>query len=115
MEYDGRLDDNASIHRKAQTTVQQIAQDARNVTNTDAKRKMESHAAHCETKYELDAMIGIAQTQDGIPIAPEQLDSNPYLLNCRNGVVDLPTGKLREHRECKHLLLTKMAATNYDV
>ena len=28
---------------------------------------------------------------------PERLDAHPYLLNCRNGIVDLQTGDLRGH------------------
>jgi P4 family phage/plasmid primase-like protien len=38
-------------------------------------------------------------------------DSNPYLLNCQNGIVDLRTGELREHDPGE--LITKVTAVDY--
>lgn len=62
----------------------------------EAKRtldtKMGDFARRSETEYQLEAMIGIAQTLDGMSVMPDNLDSNPFLLNCKNGVVDLKSG-----------------------
>ena len=43
-------------------------------------------------------MIARAGLEPGVSLDSSQLDSNPWLLCCRNGVVDLRTGQLREHR-----------------
>jgi putative DNA primase/helicase len=74
---------------------------------------MQDFARRSETKYQLEAMIGIAQTLAGMSVMPDNLDSNPYLLNCKNGVIDLKNGTLMPHDKCLGLLLTKMAPVNY--
>lgn len=38
-----------------------------------------------------------ASSQPGIRVDVAQLDADPYLFNCRNGVVDLHTLELRQH------------------
>ena len=44
------------------------------------------------------AMVKLAQSEPGIPVSPQELDHDPYLLNCPNGTVNLRTGELHEHR-----------------
>jgi putative DNA primase/helicase len=56
-------------------------------------------------------MIDLARSEPGIPVLPEQLDRDPWLLNVRNGTLDLRTGLLRPHTQAD--LLTKMAAVEY--
>jgi P4 family phage/plasmid primase-like protien len=60
----------------------------------------------------IHAMVDLARSEHGIPVSPEQLDANPWLLNCRNGTIDLRTGHLRPHRRGD--LLTKHIPLNYD-
>ena len=48
----------------------------------------------------------------GIPVLPEQLDTDRWLLNVLNGTIDLRTGDLREHR--RENLITKLAPVIYD-
>ena len=40
----------------------------------------------------------LREAQPSLAITPEALDTDPWLLNFRNGTVDLRTGLLREHR-----------------
>src|SRR5262249_21690875 len=42
-------------------------------------------------------MLKLLQCLPGIPVLPDQLDCEPWLLNCANGTLDLRTGKLRAH------------------
>jgi len=42
-------------------------------------------------------MVTVAKTDPGICIEAAKLDTDPYLLNCLNGTIDLRTGKLRTH------------------
>lgn len=44
-------------------------------------------------------------------VAPEKFDSDPYLLNCPNGVVDLRTGDIGDHNP--KLRMTKIAKVPY--
>lgn len=43
-------------------------------------------------------MIARACLEPGVSADPSEFDSNPWLLGCRNGVLDLRNGQLREHR-----------------
>ena len=47
-----------------------------------------------------------------VPTHPDELDTQPMLLNCGNGTIDLETGKLQKHRQQD--LITKITNTNYD-
>lgn len=54
----------------------------------------------------------IARAQAMLPINQEELNSHGYLLNCKNGVVDLKTGRLLEHD--RNYLMTKNTHISYD-
>ena len=57
-------------------------------------------------------MLGLAEKEVGIPVTPEELDADPWLLNVTNGTIDLRTGELREHRP--EDLITKLVPVDYD-
>ena len=59
----------------------------------------------------IEHMIQLARSDAKISVGPDGLDADPWLLNCRNGTVDLKTGSLLPH-DRKHLL-TKIAAVDY--
>jgi len=54
-------------------------------------------------------MVELAKPE--IPASPEELDADPWLLNCESGTIDLRTEELREHR--REDLITKMAPVEY--
>ena len=43
------------------------------------------------------AALRLAQTEPGMPVLPEQLDSDPWLFNLKNGTLDLKTGLVKPH------------------
>jgi putative DNA primase/helicase len=47
-----------------------------------------------------------------VSCASEDLNADPFLLNCGNGTLDLRSGLLREHRQSD--LITKLVPTSYD-
>jgi putative DNA primase/helicase len=57
-------------------------------------------------------MIYLDQSEPGIPDLPGEMDTNPWLLNVQNGVLDLRTGKLLAHDPER--LITKLVPTKYD-
>lgn len=56
-------------------------------------------------------MLSLARSETNIPILPDSLDSHAWLLNCKNGVVDLRTGKRTPHDRGHYL--TKLAPHDY--
>ena len=58
-------------------------------------------------------MIALAQSEPGIPVLPEQLDSDPMLFAMANGVIDLENGHFHDHH--RDDLTTKHSPVAYDV
>jgi len=58
----------------------------------------------------IKAMITL--TQPDCSISPDDLDSNPWIINCINGTIDLKTGALLPH--CKTDYITKRCPIAYD-
>jgi putative DNA primase/helicase len=69
-------------------------------------------AKRAESSSAVKGALILAATEPEIAITPDRLDAHPYLLNCRNGVVDLQTGELLDHDPA--LLLTKVAGARYE-
>ena len=60
----------------------------------------------------INAMIDLAPPIDGMNADSSEFDTNPYLLNCKNGVVDLLKLELLSHDP--DLKQTKLADVKYD-
>ena len=58
------------------------------------------------------AMVELARTESGIPVAVSKLDSDPWILNALNGTIDLRTGDLSPHDP--EQLITKLLPADYD-
>jgi putative DNA primase/helicase len=108
-----RVDKNGAIHRKAHQTIREMGREAKKIKDKNLKSLAECHARRSETKYELESMIDIAKKLNGVSVTPDELDANPMLLNCENGVIDLRNGSLIPHSDSRKLLLTKIAPVNY--
>lgn len=68
------------------------------------------HAQRTNSRKGLEAFLSIAGRTK--TVSNSSLDTQPYLLNCRNGTLDLRTGELRDHdREDR---ITKMVNAEYD-
>ena len=69
-------------------------------------------ALRSESAPRVNAVVEMARNEPGIPVAVSELDSDLWLLNCRNGTLDLRNGgKLHEHR--REDLITKVAPVEY--
>jgi putative DNA primase/helicase len=65
-----------------------------------------------ESSAAIRGVLTLASTAEGIAVTPDDLDADPFLLNCANGTLDLRTGQLGEHDPAH--LLTKMTRAAYD-
>jgi putative DNA primase/helicase len=88
------------------------------MTNTTRKKQLDQATkvmAWClksEAAPRINAMLDMARSEPGIPILPEELDRDTWLLNCPNGTLELKTGKLRDHRREDYI--TKLCPTPFD-
>jgi len=67
------------------------------------------HVCESATVSRLRAMIALAGPE--LPIRVEDLDRDSWALNCKNGTVDLTTGKLRPHDRADGI--TKLCPTEF--
>ncbi len=115
MHWDGSrwlFDEDGHMFRLAKQTARSISQEATNENDEARRRALLQHALKSENKQQLDSMIQVAKTEEGITISQSQLDQNKYLLGVANGVVNLSTGGLID--SSKESLITKRAGTQFD-
>ncbi len=114
LAWDGRrwrLDDSGEVIRRAKATISDLYREA--ATLDDATRKdLVKHALRSEAGARIRAMVDLAESEPGIPVRPDELDRDPWLLNCENGTIDLRTGRLRPHNPADRI--TKLAPVAYD-
>ena len=113
--YDGtrwKWDDSGEVLRLAKDTVASIYQEAAQAADTDTRKQLAAHAARSESEARLQAMVSLAQSEEGIPVTPAQLDVDTFKMNVRNGTLDLLTGLLLPHDPAD--LITKMAPVTVD-
>ncbi len=80
--------------------------------DTERSTELQKHATRSRSAAGLANMVRVARALPGITIRPEQLDADPWLFCCANGVLDLHTLELRPHE--RDLLLTKVSTVRYD-
>ncbi len=112
LHYDGTRWRSAGskVVRLAKSTVARMYQEACKCRDTEEKKKALAWALKSEDEKRIRSMIELAKCE--LPIGADELDQDPWLLNCLNGTVDLRTGELREHDPGD--LITKLAPVSYD-
>jgi putative DNA primase/helicase len=95
----------------AKQTALAIYSEAANEADDERRKALAKHAVNGERAERLAAMVKLAASEPGIPVLPDELDRDPWLLNVENGTLDLRTGKLRRHDPAD--LLTKLAPVEF--
>ncbi len=103
-------DDSGRVHKLAKTVVRGIYREASEAGDEDRRKALAKHAARSEGADKIKAMLELAKSE--VPVAPDELDADPWLLGATNGTIDLRTGALREHR--REDLITKSVGCAYD-
>lgn len=69
-------------------------------------------AKKSQERARLEAMIGLARSEPELVATPDKFDRDPWLLNVKNGILDMRTGELHPHSPAA--LMTKIAGAEYD-
>lgn len=102
-------DNTMQIIRLAKECVREMYHSADNgwrISESEAK-----WALQCQNRDKLNAMIALAQSEPEFSTQPNELDRDPYLINCLNCTVDLRTGESRPHS--KDDLITRRIECDY--
>lgn len=126
-------DESGEIYRRAAETVREYGKEAnrqlkeiekqyKQETDTRKQEELEKKAKalagmakfakQSESRPRLESMITLAQNIPGIPVAVEQWDNDPWLINFENGTFDIKKGKLRDHK--REDLITKIIPVEYN-
>jgi len=105
-------DETGEIHRLAEATVRAMYDEVARSSSQERREALGGWAVKCESHERRLKMLASAQAIAGIPIRPQDLDRDPWLLNVRNGTVLLQTGTLRSH--AREDLITRGIDVDYD-
>lgn len=107
-----KIDNTGAVLRLAKETVRSIYAEAAAEPDDKQRQRIVDHAVRSESAARIRAMVALAESEPGIPVLPAELDRDPWLLNVKNGTIDLRTGELRPHR--REDLITKIAPVEYN-
>lgn len=105
-----RKDETLQVEQLARRTVRAIYAEANEARSEDLRKKLAAHAMRSEQAGRLRAMVSLA-TSD-LPVAPGELDADPWALNVENGTINLKTQDLGPHR--REDFLSKVIPVRYD-
>lgn len=104
-------DSTGQAQRWMKVIARRLTTDAMAIQNDQERRATEGLARRGESSAGVKGALTLAGTETGIVLTPDNLDADPFLLNCRNGTLDLRSGELRTHDPAD--LLTKMTGAGY--
>ena len=104
------VDKTDQVRQIAKEVVRSIYSEAEREPDDRKRQEIVKHAMKSESEKRIRSMILLAQSE--LPVTPEQLDVNPWLLACLNGTIDLKTGKLLPH-DREHFI-SQLAPIHYD-
>ena len=104
--------DEGTIISYAIACVRNIINEANLLPDGDRRRELIKHSLRSEAAGRLRAIVDIASNYTQLKITPEEMDANPWLLNCENGTLNLKTGKLQPFNSAD--FMTKCCKTKYD-
>jgi putative DNA primase/helicase len=106
--WDGRrwqIDNTGRAYKLAKNAMLRFLTQAVKASDKNA----ESFARRSLDHKRIEALMASAECE--LPITAQELDRDPFLLNCQNGTLDLQTGQLREHR--REDCITKLVHLEY--
>jgi putative DNA primase/helicase len=113
--YDGKRwlsDKTRYLETLAKDVVTGMFDEASAISDDDKRKKVMDVVKRFASHNKLQAMINVARSDRRVSIMEEQLDQNPWLLNCQNGTLDLRTGTLAPHRIDD--LITRISPSVFD-
>ena len=105
-------DNTGQVARWMKAIARRITSDAMAIRDKDERRAAMNAARRGESSAGVSGALALASTEASIAVLPEILDADPFLLNCRNGTLDLRTMRLRPHDPAD--MLTKIAGAAYE-
>ena len=103
------------LYRRAQAQIDALAQKPGDAEGRSQLKKIQATLAWAlksQSAPRINALLDLARSEPGIPVLPDDLDRGPWLLNCRNGTLDLQKQTLRPHDPADYL--TKLCPVEFN-
>jgi putative DNA primase/helicase len=111
--YDGKRyawDERGEVVKLAHLTARSIFHEAANTEDEDEQKKIAGFAAVSQNTTRIRAML--TEAKPYLAVGMDELDRDPWLVNCQNGTLDLRTGRLKDHDPEDRI--TKIVPVDYD-
>src|SRR5215207_10016857 len=102
-------DERGEVVKLAHLTSRSIFHEAAYTEDEDEQKKIAGFAAVSQNTTRIRAML--TEAKPYLAVGMEELDRNPWLVNCQNGTLDLRTGKLKDHDPADRI--TKIVPVEY--
>ena len=102
-------DERGHVVKLAHLTARGIFHDAATAETEDEQKAITKWALASQNESRINAMI--SQSKPYLAVGMEELDRDPWLVNCQNGTLDLRTGRLKGHDPADRI--TKIVPVDY--
>ena len=103
-------DERGEAVKLAHATARSIFHEAADTEDEDEQKAIAKWALASQNESRINAML--SQARPYLAVGMEELDRDPWLINCQNGTLDLRTGKLKDHDPADRI--TKIVPMDYD-
>jgi putative DNA primase/helicase len=103
-------DDRGENVKMAHHAARGIFHEAAHAKDEDEQKAIAKWAVSSQSESRINAML--SQAKPYLAVGMEELDRDPWLINCQNGTLDLRTGRLKDHDPAD--LITRIAPVEYD-
>ena len=103
-------DDRGESVKLAHHTARAIFHEAAHAKDEDEQKAIAKWAVSSQSESRINAML--SQAKPYLAVGMDELDRDPWLINCQNGTLDLKTGRLKDHDPAD--LVTRLAPVGYD-
>ena len=107
-----RPDTTGNIVRMFIETMRCTAKQAADISDSSMAQTIASFALRSTNKSAVDCGIALTQSIEGTSISITDLDSDPWMIGCANGVIDLRKGESVRPERAQHI--TKSIGAKYD-
>jgi putative DNA primase/helicase len=103
-------DERGEAVKLAHLAARSIFHEAADAESDEEQKAISKWALASQNESRINAML--SQAKPYLAVGMEELDRDPWLINCQNGTVDMRTGKLKDHDPADRI--TKIVPADYD-
>src|SRR5215217_8849514 len=103
-------DERGDVVKLADATARSIFHEAAEAEGEDEQKAITKWALASQNESRINAML--SQSKPYLAVGMDELDRDPWLINCQNGTLDLRTGRLKDHDPADRI--TKIVPVDYD-